>query len=178
MTSANQEPVGRVFSSGNGDQVLEAIFYQIGDRFTHQVILRSGNQSKTLLTALEGAPDETWPPSPPLQQLSIETRGESQVALLVGMAGKSHFSASVESFPGQCRLEFDVAARVHTTPKQIGSAYQMPEASLLPPNCLQAADSQTQTVRKNGIIHIAPTLTEIGPPTLRWRYWVQVTPED
>ena len=178
MTSPSHEPVGRVFSVGTDKQVLEAVFYRIGDRFTHRVVLSSGNQSRTLLTAMEGETDETWPASPPLQQLSIETRGQSQVALLVGMSGKTHFSASVESIPGKCRLEFDVAARVHTDPAQIGSAYQLSTSNLLPTHCLQAADSTSQTVWKNGVVQIEPIPTKTAPVTLRWRYWVQLAPED
>jgi len=173
-----KQPAGKVFSTGSGEQVLEAVFHQIGDRFTHQVILHDGAQTHTLFTALEGSADETWPPSPPLQQLSIETRGASQVALLVGMAGKSHFSASVESVPGECRLEFDVAARVQTDPLQIGSTYVAPNLDTTPSCELLAPDTNSQVIwekrGENRVVLVKPVLTKTAPLTLRWRYRIQV----
>ena len=55
-------------------------------------------KSRPLLESIEGTATDDWPPSPPLQSLSIETLPDGRrVALLVGMAGRSHWSASIEA---------------------------------------------------------------------------------
>ena len=50
-----------------------------------------GLGSELLLTSVEGTAHNRWPPSPPLQSLAIEERGEQTVALAVGMAGGAHW---------------------------------------------------------------------------------------
>lgn len=46
------------------------------------------------------------------------------MGLAVGMAGKSHWSQSVESDPASLSLTFDVACRVHQPPLWLGSSYR------------------------------------------------------
>ena len=82
------------------------------DRFAHAIEIADGDAWIPLLNSIEGTPDDDWPASPPLQSLHRESRGAKQVALLVGMAGKSHWSASVELDPQQGSLLFDIACRV------------------------------------------------------------------
>lgn len=110
-------------------QIIEAIdnqrlglrvqFTKELDRLAHTISVVRGEQVVPLLQSCEGTDQQEFPPSPPAQQIAIQEIDERQVALLVGMAGRSHWSASVESFPSERRLNFDVACRVN--PNQSGS---------------------------------------------------------
>jgi hypothetical protein len=87
-----------------------------GDRYGHRLEWCQGDQVAARLEAVPGEPGEPWPPSPPLQQLSLQEGGDGQaVLLLVGMAGRSHWSMSVEPLAGRGWL-FDVACRYQQVP--------------------------------------------------------------
>jgi hypothetical protein len=74
--------------------------------------------------------NQGWPLSPPLQQLLIEDRGAAgRVALMVGMAGRSHWSMSVEPVAGRAAFRFDVACRVQAVPGWLGSCWRLGTAS-------------------------------------------------
>lgn len=104
------------------EAVLEAagvrvVFFRQGDRYAHRVEVfdASGGDWRAVLETVEGMADEVWPASPPLQHLHVEKRAEGPVALLVGMAGRTHWSAAVEvATDGSSRrvVRFDIAARV------------------------------------------------------------------
>jgi hypothetical protein len=96
------------------------------DRFAHQIWLLAGGDWTCALSSVEGTPDQHWPPSPPLQTLHIETRPTGPVALLVGMAGKSHWSASIEAQAVDHRLGFDLASRARAHRElSLGTTYQV-----------------------------------------------------
>ena len=79
-----------------------------------------------LLASVEGTAAEPWPASPPFQQAHLESRpGGRQVVLLVGMAGSSHWSASVEIDPASDAALFDVACRMHGRADWLGSRYRV-----------------------------------------------------
>jgi hypothetical protein len=104
---------------------LRLCFERQGDRYAHRVELAAAGGWQTVLESLEGKPDEAWPPSPPLQSLHIEERpGGRRVALLVGMAGRSHWSLSVEADPAAASLAFDAACRLQEVPSFLGSRYR------------------------------------------------------
>jgi hypothetical protein len=50
------------------------------------------------------------------------------VAFLTGMAGSSHWSASIACEPARNRAAFDIACRCKQRPAWVGSLYQLPEA--------------------------------------------------
>lgn len=114
-------------------------FVRQGDRRGHVVELLGGAGAAPLrCESIEGDDGEFWPLSPPLKELSIEARPDGrQVALLVGMAGPSHWSLSIELDPREERLAFDVACRFESEPRLLlGSSYALtPElaASLASP---------------------------------------------
>jgi hypothetical protein len=92
---------------------LRVRFAFVADRYAHEVHLADGADWRPLLRSVEGSPLETWPASPALQSLHIENRADGrQVALLVGMAGNSHWSASIELDPAAACARFDIACRV------------------------------------------------------------------
>ncbi len=102
-------------------------------RFAHAISIveeRSGN-STVVLRSIEGTPSDAWPASPPFQSLHREgAPSERQLALLVGMAGKSHWSASVELDPAVPCICFDVACRVHPGESgPLGSRYRVGDAA-------------------------------------------------
>lgn len=123
----------------NRDQLLESDrlrvrFWFCEDRYAHEVWLAVGGSWIVVLASVEGSPSEDWPASPPLQSLHFERLGmANQSALLVGMAGKSHWSASIELDPtGNC-ARFDIACRVRGAIKpMLASTYRaMPGVSVL-----------------------------------------------
>jgi hypothetical protein len=72
----------------------------------------------------EGTSAEEWPASPALQSVNLqEIRSGQPAAFLVGMSGKSHWSASVETIPNEGALVFDVACRVHEQSQWLGTKY-------------------------------------------------------
>jgi len=55
----------------------------------------------------------------------IEPRGSTgNVALLVGMAGRSHWSLSVEPIAGRAAFLFDAACRLHARPTWLGHVWR------------------------------------------------------
>ncbi|KAA5545220.1 hypothetical protein FYK55_06020 [Roseiconus nitratireducens] len=131
-----------------------------GDRFVHTVRLGSFS------VASESADsDPTWPTSPPIQQLSIETLGGHPVALGVGGAGQSHWSLSVE--PTTDGFLFDCACRVKQQPGWLGSSYPtQPGLSIL------AHDGSVIRQDEAGVrIEPSPVLSDAG--TYRWKYEIR-----
>ena len=109
-------------SAGNG---LRVDFVWQHDRYAHSIIAIIDGDELPLWQSVEGTEQDRWPPSPPLQQLSIEElRPGHRVALLLGMAGKSHWSVSVEPISGRCAFAFDVACRLRHTDSRLGSVYR------------------------------------------------------
>ena len=100
------------------DRILEAGELRVrftwqGDRFAHEVSVLNDGSWQPALASVEGTPQDDWPPSPPFQSLHIEHREDGRtLALLVGMAGKSHWSASIEIDAEARAVLFDVACRL------------------------------------------------------------------
>jgi hypothetical protein len=92
------------------------------DRYTHQLEGAEGRVDSPYLVSREGSDRDAWPPSPPLQQLTCQEGSVGPCILLVGMAGGSHWSLSVEQRPSM--LVCDAACRLQQQPKFLGSSYQ------------------------------------------------------
>jgi hypothetical protein len=146
-------------------------FSRHGDRYSHRIAcLDSSGNSTTLLESVEGAPDDPWPSSPPLQNLHFESLADGRrVALLVGMAGSSHWSASIEPLTDRPAFLFDIACRHKERPALLANSYRelSPGAKLLPAG---AATLQAQGAQ----LAISP-LDISGPSaTTRWQYTVEL----
>ncbi len=101
---------------------LQVRFDWVGDRYAHCVLVHCGDRSVVVLKSAEGTSQQNWPPSPPLQQLSfLDLPDNRRAALLVGMAGQSHWSLSVTSGPDE--LVFETACRVNQRPERLCSEY-------------------------------------------------------
>jgi hypothetical protein len=111
---------------GPEGQVLRLEFVWRNDRYgqVFSVVDESGRATPLLESADDGD-IEGWPQSPPLQSLSFQALPDSRrAALLVGMAGRSHWSASIEPLPGQAAMQFDIACRVNAPRVVMGSRYR------------------------------------------------------
>ena len=96
------------------------------DRFV-QVLFFEG---KDVGTSIEGDADDAWPPSPPLQQLSLQEINGTPVILGVGAAGRGHWSVSVEleQDADAQSIRFDLACRSNHQPEFLGSSYRLDDS--------------------------------------------------
>lgn len=142
------------------DGRLRVEFHFQCDRFIQQLFV----DSLRVGTSIEGDPEETWPSSPPLQQLSLEEIDGSKAILGVGAAGKGHWSISVESdVPGQGPdgIRFDLACQSGERPAFLGSSYHLSDAVVLTPS---VGKCETQGDR----VLISPI--DLDATTHRWSY--------
>jgi len=179
---------------GQTGNCLRVTFVWQQDRFAHRIDVLSEDGAAFCLTSEEGDGKDLWPPSPPLQQLSMEEPLPGRrVALLVGMAGKNHWSVSVEEDSPSGSLVFDVACRVLREPDWLGSTYDVSD-----PAQIHAASDETATVRDLPVLitvepgdggttlnighdgqslSVVPSIVNVDPPTtVRWKYRVGLRP--
>jgi hypothetical protein len=156
---------------------LRLLFERRGDRYVHRVEqIANRGQSAAAVTSVEGPADAAWPNSPPFQELHIERRGERRIALLVGRAGGSHWSASVQFDVSGRRVEFDVACRVTGPPDALRSTYDVPPDSPLRLVADPIDGNYAQLIRGNDTsLAVAPQMPSgPWPATVRWRYSITV----
>ena len=122
----------------NDGHKLRVEFFKVADRYAHRlsaVLVQDDGSRKVvpLAESVEGTADDPWPPSPPLQSLSMEEMPVAgRAALLVGMAGRSHWSASIElDLIGKDPPCFDLACRFTTVPERLASTYRVAPGILL-----------------------------------------------
>ena len=174
-----------------GDCVLRIAYRKQNDRYGHRIILSAPQEDITLLESVESEPDVNWPESPPLQDFEIEPRGGSQkVALMLGMAGTSHWSASVEV--ERQFIRFDIACRIREAAESLGSTYAAQDAkitlgdgaalietpaSLPSVELLVDPDGSTRfELRDENQLWIGPEgETDELPATVRWKYSLRLS---
>lgn len=182
------DPESLVARSLDG-RVLRLDFHWRGDRYAHQFFLAAAGEPLTapsVATSVEGSADETWPASPAFQQLLVEDRGaRGRVALLVGMSGSNHWSASVEPVPGQAAWLFDVACRVRELPEVSRSTYRRLNTAIGAESHDESAGSivilpESPAFLRESLDGLSEVVAECRetktPCTLRWRYVVAVEP--
>ncbi len=158
----------RILESGD----LRVRFTWQADRYGHEVSRRRDGAWIAALASVEGTSEQGWPASPPFQSLHIEERDDGRtLALLVGMAGMSHWSASVEIDAAAGCVRFDVACRVRAAePGPLSSSYRLLTAGLLAvvssgrfgPTRLEQTGGQT--------VVVAQPTSDACPQTIRWDY--------
>jgi hypothetical protein len=147
-------------------------FRHRGDRYGHVIsLVQPAGKAVPLLESVEGLPSEDWPASPPLQSLHLQEMPSGRwAALLVGMAGRSHWSASVEAAAGRAELTFDVACRTGSD-GWLGSKYRWLDASAMERIVIVAGSYQTGIESAAGGIAIESIAkAETAPRTVRWMY--------
>lgn len=97
-------------------------FYRFENRFGHQIDIDLAAGSLKLRT--DDALVDEWPPSPPLQDIHFEDRGEHQLLFGVGMAGQTHYSLSIDC-DLRHELKFEFAARLKALPDFLGTRYRL-----------------------------------------------------
>jgi hypothetical protein len=166
--------------AGNG---LAVEFFRRQDRYVHVIYRIATGLALPVWETVEGTDAEDWPASPPLQQLSIQTLPDGRrVALLVGMAGTSHWSLSVEPSPSDTALIFDVACRLSQPAVFLGSRYQrcatweavrgVSWITAVPCDEPAASDTLQCTVQQgDSLVIVTPLVPSALPPrTVRWKY--------
>jgi hypothetical protein len=176
-----------------GGHALRVEFVWHGDRYRHLIaVARPDGSSMPCFESVEGGAADPWPPSPPLQSLSIETLPDGRrVALLVGMAGNCHWSASIEPSASGRSLVFDIACRVAGPNPILGSQYLVSKQAgdavpfaaddcswcearlggvdvLLIPATAAASRSKLERIDE-GRCSITPDCVEASA-TIRWKY--------
>jgi hypothetical protein len=186
---AKNEPV---LSAGR----LQLRFAFRNDRFAHEIWAADGDDWRPVMSSVEGTPEQSWPPSAPLQTLHVEARSEGPIALLVGMAGKCHWSASVELHAQRHQVRFELAARVRPPGSPwLGSTYQLAEGyravpvhgdrielsasgGMHPGIAVQAAESGTLVELSNQdsvLIAAREILVADTAATIRWSYRLELS---
>lgn len=104
---------------------VRVVFRREGDRFTHRIEVRRSpaDDWRVACETAEGSPNDDWPSSPPFQQLHVERRPTGPVVLLVGMAGRTHWSGAAEIAADGAGIRFDLAARSSEPPRCLGVRY-------------------------------------------------------
>ena len=162
-TSGKVGSSGKVVGVLRSGRLLLEFSTQVG-RVAHALQYVGEQETVTLLESVEGT-DEDWPPSPPYQQLSVEPTAEGgEIAFLVGMAGRSHWSASIQ--PLEQGFLFEVACRAREQPEQLGSIYRLGETC-------QAIQSNSEPQRINRLtlpqgVLIIQCLDQQPPATIAW----------
>jgi hypothetical protein len=169
-----------------GDR-LQLRFARRGDRWEHIVEFRTDGKLAWRLNSIEGTPDNDWPSSPAFQSLAMHAGPEGRkFALLVGMAGASHWSASIEADPAAERIVFDIACRIKQEPKWLGSSYlAWPSDGKESRLVIEPAGPQSTSdisrpvieVEANQIRICVPHRIDPLPRTVRWKYSIPASPE-
>lgn len=98
-------------------------FHWTGDRWTHRIEIENRGRWQSV-EGPRADGDDRWPASPVLVELSPLDTPHGLAVLGVGLAGRSHFSASIGPAPGEDgRVRFEIACRVVEPPIWLGSTY-------------------------------------------------------
>lgn len=151
---------------------LRVVFFRRGDRYAQRVesFDDATQQWQPALESLEGEPGDEWPPSPPFQQLHVERRASGPVVLLIGMAGKTHWSAAVEVAADRQSITFDVAARVQFLPQRVGSEYFVSPEEAARRTRTSPVHIDTNLNSSRDEWRIEPPNASAIPATMAWNY--------
>ena len=95
------------------------------DRWAHRVTLDGRAVAESVEDSDDGSSDPRWPASPVLTEvMSTEAAGRPAI-VGVGLAGRSHFSASFTPHPTLAdSVLVEIACRVQEQPGRLGSTYR------------------------------------------------------
>ena len=160
-------------ATGSCGNRLIVEFFWCTDRFAQLISVADASGNITpLLESLEGAATDAWPSSPPLQSLGLETLPDGRrAALLVGMAGGSYWSASVEQIVGKAALTFDIACRHSKTPAFLGNRYRrLAEAA----TTMEIAGEEVLVIEQESGVEIQRSGVVRSVDTTRWKFHIEI----
>jgi len=180
---------------GRDGRGLQVTWFRDDDRLGHEIAVVNGTMATVCMRAELGREQDPWPASPPLQQCSLEASPVGRrTALFIGMAGKSHWSQSIETDDStMAALTFDVACRVQHQPAWLGSTYRTSQAvQVLSASSVRLAVAEGLDMTLIALTgeppdNSSPCPIEVGgsqlaiaadlaklrlPSTVRWRYRV------
>ncbi len=152
---------------------LRLRFEKQGDRYAHVIEVLDANGWTPIAQSVEGTPDQTWPTSPPWQELTQEQHATSQqIIFTVGKAGTSHWSGSFSKLTaGGIRCE--IACRTSRAPHLIGTTYHS-VLNNLPEQLRITTTPETQFVRETQQFTLKPISIPLQfPATLVWNYMLE-----
>jgi hypothetical protein len=124
-------------------------FTWLHDRWAHEILLPDGTAWRSVEGSASVGDDPRWPAAPVLVELSRLEGPSGPVILGVGLAGRSHFSASIGPGPTHAdQIRFECACRVTEPPGWLGSTYAGP----------------------SGLVRIVPAAAVRPPATVQWGY--------
>jgi hypothetical protein len=151
-------------------------FVHRDDRYAHVIEVAEADGFHAVLESIEGTASDAWPPSPPLQDLHIERHGDVQVALLVGRAGRSHWSLSIALDRASQTIDFDAACRTSDLPVWLGSTYRRTAAGsrAVSVDPVEGIDQPRYNDEHRTIALPAVVAADCGQQTIRWRYRIRL----
>jgi hypothetical protein len=160
-------------AAGSNGRRLRLEFVWRNDRYQQIVsAIDAQGRVQVLLESIEGSATDDWPPSPPLQTLTVEQLPDGRrVALLLGMAGRSHWSASAEPLAGEAKIAVDLACRHASQAVWLGSRYRRvgDVGARLP-----VSEGEDTSLSDSGRVIDVQPLTIAAPATTRWRYVLSI----
>ena len=167
----------------------------VADRFHHEVLLVTPDSTEPLLKSKEGTPEDDWPTSPPLQDVSVQEIHGNPALLGVGMAGSSHWSLSfMATDEERVAMNCDIACLTRKTPDgPVGSIYRLKSSGqqsgrqvILSPAGLANQTVRIECIEEPDLLHgsikqtadqlvITPREPIVGPGTVQWKYriWIE-----
>ncbi len=169
----------------NGGKLGELAFEWVNDRYRHAWSLGDTQ----LLTSAEGNSGCTWPESPPLQQIHLQSFGDGrEVVFGVGMSGRGHWSASFTLVPDLRCWIVELACRSSTKPESLASTYQLTSGWTaasgnsweLPVGDVVARmepiQPTTTATRSEDLLSLQPAMiVETTPSTTQWAFRLRVS---
>jgi hypothetical protein len=180
------QPGANTIVAGSGAQRLRVSFAERLGQFVGSVWLEESRQAWELLRELQ-LEDQIWPASPPWQELHVHEQHGFRALMLVGRAGTSHWSMAVSADDAQRAIVFDVACRLRSTPRFLGTTYALiapakaigegveigskdePARVLVKPLAIDNGLSAMPDLHQ-GTLVVRPLQTIELPATIRWKY--------
>ena len=152
---------------------LRLRFEKQGDRYAQVIEVSDAHGWSPIARSVEGTADQTWPHSPPWQELTQEHHATSQqIIFTVGKAGTSHWSGSFSKLPaGGIRCE--IACRTSRVPHFLGTTLRSVIKDL--PEQLQILTTpETKLVREPQLLTLKPASIPLQfPATVVWNYTIE-----
>ena len=169
----------------NGGKLGELAFEWAEDRYSH--LWRVGDVE--LLRSAEGNSGCTWPESPPLQQIHLQSFGDGrEVVFGVGMSGRGHWSASFTLVPDLKCWIVELACRSTTKPDHLastyklaghwasasGSSWELPVGEVVAR--MEPIPPTTTATREADLLSLQPALVvDTAPSTTQWAFRLRVS---